>query len=169
MDMPYTIRRATPADDTAVNRLCVEAYTEFASEVGAANWQLLQESLSRAADLSGPGELLLAVEADELLGVVVYVPAGNSDGIAIPADWATIRMLAVSPKSRGRGIGKALTQECINRARRDGAQAIGLTTGEMMRIARPMYERLGFQKEAELGIRLGVSHARYVLRLNQAL
>jgi ribosomal protein S18 acetylase RimI-like enzyme len=167
--MPYLIRNASEADYPAVNRLCVEAYREFAPEVGAANWQLMRESLSRAADLSGVGELLLAAEADELLGVVVYVPPGNSDGITIPAEWATIRMLAVSPESRGRGIGKALTQACINRARRDGAQAIGLTTGAMMRIALPMYERMGFYKEAELGTRMGISHARYVLMLKQPI
>lgn len=167
--MAYLIRKASDADDAAVNRLCVEAYREFASEVGTANWELMRESLSRAAALSGVGELLLALEGGELLGVVVYVPPGNSDGITIPAEWASMRMLAVLPQSRGRGIGKALTQACIERARRDRAPAIGLTTGAMMRIALPMYERMGFHKESELGRRMGVSHARYVLMLNQPI
>jgi len=35
----------------------------------------------------------------------------------------------------------------------------------MMTVARPMYERMGFIKEADLGERLGVKHARYVLQL----
>ena len=79
------------------------------------------------------------------------------------------RMLAVSPMNRGRGIGRKLAQECIDRALRDGAKAIGLTTGEMMRVAEPMYERMGFKKEAELGTRFGVKHARYVLILKEAV
>ena len=78
-------------------------------------------------------------------------------------------MLAVSPLSRGVGIGKRLTQECIDRANRDGAEAIGLTTSEMMKVAQPMYERMGFKKEEELGKRFGVKHARYVLGLKKAV
>jgi len=38
-----------------------------------------------------------------------------------------------------------------------------------MRVAEPMYERMGFKKEAELGTRFGVKHARYVLILKEAV
>ena len=76
-----------------------------------------------------------------------------------------MRTLAVLPLHRGKGIGHRLTCECIDRARRDGAEAIALTTAEMMTVARPMYERLGFIKESDLGKRFGVQHARYILRL----
>jgi ribosomal protein S18 acetylase RimI-like enzyme len=167
--MSVTIRRATPPDSPSINTLCVEAYREFETAVGPANWRQMYEVLAHAADLSRVGELILAEDAGGLLGVIVYVRPGNSDGVTMPAEWASIRMLAVSPSCRGRGVGKRLTQECIDRARRDGAEAIGLTTGEMMRIARPMYERMGFQKDAELGSRMGVEHARYVMRLKPAV
>jgi ribosomal protein S18 acetylase RimI-like enzyme len=167
--MLYTIRKATPLDYTAINKLCVEAYLEFEPVVGSVNWQLMRDVLSRASDLSGIGELIVAEDSEILLGVIAYIPPGNSDGITIPAQWASIRMLAVPPLYRGRGIGRKLTQECIDRARRDSADAIGLTTGEMMQIAQPMYERMGFKKAADLGSRMGVKHARYVLILNQAV
>jgi ribosomal protein S18 acetylase RimI-like enzyme len=167
--MPYTIRKAMPPDYAAINKLCVEAYMEFEPLVGAANWQLMQEVLSKASDLSDIGEFILAENNQQLLGVIVYIPPGNSDGMTIPAEWASIRMLAVSPLYRGKGIGKKLTQECVDSARRDKPEAIGLTTGDMMRIAQPMYERMGFKKDAELGSRMGVKHARYVLMLNQAI
>jgi ribosomal protein S18 acetylase RimI-like enzyme len=163
----YTIRRATPGDSAAINDLCVAAYREFEAVVGAANWQQMRETLSRAADLSSLGEFILAEDATGLLGVVLYVPPGKSDGHNTPRERASIRMLAVSPGGRGRGIGRRLTQECIDRASRDGAGAIGLATAEIMRVARPMYERMGFKKEAELGTRFGVEQARYVLTLKQ--
>jgi len=163
------IRRATPLDSSAINKLCVEAYHEFESSIGSADWQQLRDRLSRASDLSSLGELIVAEDATLLLGVVLYIPPGKSDGVSIPCQWASIRMLAVSPLCRGRGIGRELTQECINRARRDGAEALGLTTGKMMKIAQPMYERMGFKKDAELGVRFGVKHARYVLVLKQAV
>lgn len=167
--MPHTLRQATPLDFSAINRLCVEAYQEFESLIGSADWQQFQEVLSRASDLSGTGELIVAEDTNQLLGVVLYVPPGKSDGASIPSQWASIRMLAVSTLCRGRGIGRELTQECIDRARRDKAEAIGLTTGAMMKIAQPMYERRGFKKEAELGTKFGIEHARYVLILKQAV
>jgi ribosomal protein S18 acetylase RimI-like enzyme len=167
--MQYTIRKAMPLDFSAINKVCVEAYEEFETWVGSANWQQMLDILSHASDLSTIGELILAEDYTGLIGVVLYVPPGKSDGISIPVEWATIRMLAVSPMSRGRGIGRKLAQECIDRARRDGADAIGLTAGEMMRVAAPMYERMGFKKEAELGTRFGVEQARYALILNEAV
>ena len=163
--MEYRIRQAVAGDAAAINRLCVEAYQEYEVAVGRANWEQMQVILSRTADLSKSGELLLAEDEEGILGVVLYIPPGKSDGVIIPKEWASIRTLAVSPKSRGRGIGKRLTQECINRAIQDGAAAIGLTTSEMMQIALPMYERMGFHRETELEPRLGAKLARYVLQL----
>lgn len=164
--MDYTIRLATPLDTSAINQLCVEAYQEYGDSVGPANWQQMRVALSQAADLATIGELLVAEDADGLLGMVLYISPGKSDGTSIPVEWASIRMLAVSPSARGRGIGRQLTQTCIDRANRDGAEALGLTTAEMMKIAQPMYERMGFRKVAELGTRFGVKEARYVLMLN---
>jgi ribosomal protein S18 acetylase RimI-like enzyme len=166
-EMPYTIRPATSLDGPAINQLCVEAYEEFAHVVGQDNWLQMKVRLSSAADLMALGELLVAEDAGGVIGAVLYVPAGRSDGTLVPSEWATIRMLAVSPASRGRGIGRKLTEECINRARRDGAEIIGLTTADMMQIAEPMYQRMGFRKEAELGTRYGVRHTRYKLTLNE--
>lgn len=163
--MAYRIRQATLRDAVAINRLCVEAYQEYEVAVGRASWEQMQHMLSHAADLSESGELLLAEGADGILGVVLYISPGHSDGVVIPKGWAFIRTLAVSPKSRGKGIGKRLTQECIERAIKDGAVAIGLTTSDMMTVALPMYERMGFQREAEIEPRFGVKQARYVLPL----
>ena len=54
-------------------------------------------------------------------------------------------MLGVVLEARGQGIGRALTEECLGRARRHGAAVIGLHTDAWMRVARGMYERMGFQ------------------------
>ena len=37
----------------------------------------------------------------------------------------------------------------------------------MMKVAEPMYQRMGFSKEADLGARYGVPHAGYKLTLNE--
>ena len=74
-------------------------------------------------------------------------------------------MLAVSPKYRGQGIGRQLTKECIQRAKRDQAEVIGLHTSELMVTARRMYEKLGFQQDTELPRNFGIRYWRYILKL----
>lgn len=157
------VRNARPSDSDAINHLCVEAYVEFRRTIGEANWQRLRETLSRASDLATEGELIVAEDSSGVLGIVLYKPPDNDKGVAPKSAW--LQTLAVSPLHRGKGIGRALTRECIDRARKDGATSIGLTTAEMMTVARPMYERLGFIRESDLGERFGVDHARYVLEL----
>jgi len=161
----FIIRDARPSDSEAINQLCVEAYVEFRTAIGEPNWQRLRETLSRASDLSNEGELIVAEDSSGVLGVVLYLPHGRTSERNLSGRTAMMRTLAVSPLHRGKGIGRGLTRECIDRARKDGADAIALTTAEMMAVARPMYERMGFIKELELGERFGVKHARYVLRL----
>jgi putative acetyltransferase len=160
------IRNAKPSDSDAINQLCVEAYEEFRSIVGETNWNRLRKTLEHASELSVKGELIVAEDSSGPLGVVLYTRHVGTKGSSVAASCALLGTLAVSPCHRGRGIGRRLTQECIDRARNDGADSIALTTGAVMAVARPMYERMGFIKESDLGKRFGVSHARYVLKLN---
>ena len=57
-------------------------------------------------------------------------------------DYPEIRMLAVSPSARGKGVATALISECINRAKEKGHNAIGLHTGDFMKNAMRLYEQL---------------------------
>jgi ribosomal protein S18 acetylase RimI-like enzyme len=159
----FTVRDARPSDSEAINHLCVKAYAEFRPVIGETNWKRLRETLSTASSLINEGELIVAENASGIVGIVLYIPPRQANGGAPQSAW--LQTLAVSPLHRGQGVGGSLARECIERARRDGADSIGLTTAEMMTVARPMYERLGFTKESDLGKRFGVPHARYVLRL----
>ena len=163
----FIVRDARPSDAEAINHLCVKAYAEFRPVIGEPNWIRLRETLSRASSLTNEGELIVAEDGSGVLGVVLYIPHRHDNGGSSKSAW--LQTLAVSPLHRGKGIGRSLTRECIERARRDGADSIGLTTAEMMTVARPMYERLGFTKESDLGHRFGVTHARYVLRLESGV
>ncbi|MGZ4765711.1 MAG: GNAT family N-acetyltransferase, partial [Ilumatobacteraceae bacterium] len=55
----------------------------------------------------------------------------------------------VAPGHQGSGVGRALTEACIERARRDGRRKIVLHSTELMKVARTMYEKLGFVAEPE--------------------
>ncbi len=87
---------------------------------------------------------------NRLVGIVFLIPSGNPTQI-FPADWCYLRFLGVDPNYRGLGIGKKLTQLCIEQARQMEEQTIALHTGEFMSSARTMYEGLGFKQVKEIG------------------
>jgi GNAT superfamily N-acetyltransferase len=78
--------------------------------------------------------------------VTLYLGAGSEQWR--PGD-AMFRFLAVDPSARGRGVGRALFQACLERARAAGRRRMALHTTEWMTTARAMYERAGFHREPE--------------------
>jgi GNAT superfamily N-acetyltransferase len=87
------------------------------------------------------------VEDGQVLGTVtLYLAPGSMQW---RPDDAMFRLLAVDPAARGRGIGRALLQACLDRARAAGKRRLALHTTEWMATARGMYERAGFVREPE--------------------
>ena len=86
----------------------------------------------------------------EMLACVTYVAPGRSPITkqGLPVEWAAIRLLAVDPGARGLGMGRSLAEECITRARVDGASVVGLHTVGEMEVAQGLYERMGFVRDA---------------------
>jgi ribosomal protein S18 acetylase RimI-like enzyme len=166
--MVTIIREALPVDIPDVVALTVEAYREYSQYLTSDNWAMMQTSLSRVAEIAKPGKLLV-VEADaQLVGSVVYHPPGASDARLFPSDWPSMRLLAVSPLYRGQGIGRQLSQACIDRAKQDQAAVLSLHTSEIMATAKNMYDRLGFKLDIELPSYFGIQYWRYVLKLRAA-
>jgi ribosomal protein S18 acetylase RimI-like enzyme len=56
--------------------------------------------------------------------------------------------LAVLPEARGLGLGRRLTEECIRRCRELGIKVLALHTTDWMPVAKAMYERMGFVRDA---------------------
>jgi GNAT superfamily N-acetyltransferase len=97
-------------------------------------------------DAQGPADRIVAEQDGDLLGsVLLYPPAAKAYGSAgLSVAWPEVRLLAVVPAARGHGVGKALMEECIRRARGAGASALGLHTMDIMQAAMRMYEGMGF-------------------------
>jgi predicted N-acetyltransferase YhbS len=136
---------------SAVNRA---AYTEYRAYLAP---ERIERYLTNAGDVWSRIDvsvLLVALLDGKVVGSVTYFPPGPSaEAQHWPAGWAGLRLLAVDPAARGLGIGRKLMEAIIERARSEGAPAIGLHTTEMMAIARAMYERMGFVRVAELDFR----------------
>ncbi len=75
--------------------------------------------------------------------------AGESVGCVFLArrseEVGQLRLLLVSPKARGFGIGRRLVDECINFARSVGYEKIILQTDSIAVAARRIYEKAGFR------------------------
>jgi ribosomal protein S18 acetylase RimI-like enzyme len=94
--------------------------------------------------------LLAALDADGgLLASATYATAGSPWAELAGDGEAEMRMLAVAPGARGRGLGPLVTRWCLGRARADGCRRFVLSSGPRMRTAHRMYERLGFVRTPE--------------------
>ena len=142
-------REATPTEHAEVARVTVEGYREYASQMSAEAWAEYETDLSDVSGRAARGVILVAEVDGAIGGALAYVPAGRIESDWLPRDWAYFRALAVLPGNRGRGVGKALTEACIARARNEGAAALALHTTEGMPVARAMYERMGFVRHSE--------------------
>ncbi|NTU82370.1 MAG: GNAT family N-acetyltransferase [Chloroflexales bacterium] len=146
--IPFTIRPALADERDAARALTLEAYAQYAETMAPNDWAGLHQALLGALATTGAATHLVAVRADGLVGSVLLFPAANGDtaGAGGRMIWPELRLLAVAPAARGQGVGAALVQACIAQARAAGAAILGLYTGDSMRTAMALYERLGFTR-----------------------
>ena len=109
----------------------------------------------RDAHARAENALLLAMADGErgegaIVGTLTVVPPG-SPFIELATDGEfELRMLAVNPIERGRGIGAELTLAGVRMAIDHGAKGVVLSTMESMHAAHRLYERLGFVRRTDL-------------------
>jgi ribosomal protein S18 acetylase RimI-like enzyme len=142
------VRVARPEEHIRLGELVVAAYRSL-PEFDEADYEPELRDVGRRAR-----EAVVLAAVDEVdgtaLGCVTYVPGPESAWAELlePGE-AAIRMLAVDPGARGRGVGTALTSACIARAREDGRSAVFLHSLDYMRTAQSIYTRLGFVRRPD--------------------
>jgi ribosomal protein S18 acetylase RimI-like enzyme len=142
----WRIRPATGADQDAVSaladRLCegVAPWRDPEAVLTAVSgW--VQSSLATMGD---PGHAVLVAELEgRVVGFVTLSPSRHWSGEA----EASIGELVVSQRAEGGGIGRALVQAAMARARENGCARISVSTGAANARARALYRRLGFEEE----------------------
>jgi GNAT superfamily N-acetyltransferase len=140
------IRPATDADVDALRAVIARANESFRGLVGES---LFASYLVSAMDVERrleEGEVLTAELDGRIVGTITFYRDAGDEGMPMrfPEGTAGIRATAVDPVARGRGIGRAMVNACIDRAADTGASGVGLHTATFMVAAVSIYERCGF-------------------------
>jgi GNAT superfamily N-acetyltransferase len=119
-------------------------------------------------------ELFVAERGGHIVGTGTLYPPGTGRQYARalnakpwPDDWASLRLLAVHPAHREKGVGRMLLDARLRRARELGASFAALHTSEDFADARRLIRRAGWARRPELDHipAPGVRAEAYVLQL----
>ena len=141
----YTIREARPEEYEALGEIGVLAYSALEDESDVGYLPEVRNVVRRARAVP----VLAAVEPDgTLLGSVTYVPGPDSRYAELEREGeAGFRMLAVAPWAQGRGVGRALVEAVLERARADGRSGVAIYTRPSMGAAHRLYRSVGFERD----------------------
>lgn len=140
------IRTAVPDDYAAVAELTVDAYADGGHLSGGEDYAA---TLSDVAGRACAGEILVAIDGQDVLGAVLLVRPGSEYAeIGRPGE-VEFRMLAVSPKAQRRGIGERLVNRCLERAREWGADRVVISARDFIEAPLRLYARMGFVRMPE--------------------
>jgi GNAT superfamily N-acetyltransferase len=151
------IREIRKGEFEILGRLMVDVYSNLAGFPSPHEqpryYQMLADigSFTQKKD----AKVLVAISADdEVVGGIVYfgdMSEYGSGGVATTVKNASgIRLLGVSARARGMGVGKALARACIQLAKDKGHSHIVLHTTQPMQVAWSLYEKLGFERSRDL-------------------
>jgi GNAT superfamily N-acetyltransferase len=153
----YIVRNAKPSEFDEIGQLMVRVYSQldgFPKEEEQPNYYKM---LANIGDLTAKPEteLLVAVNADnKIAGGVVYFGDmqyyGSGGTATLEKNASGFRLLAVDSSTRGHGVGKLLTNECIRKAKDKKQLKMVIHTTMAMQTAWKMYENLGFERALDL-------------------
>ena len=130
-----------PEEHSAIGELTVGVYRHLrGGPVGEYEAQL-RDVTRRARH----GEVYVAVDVGgALLGTVTFAAHPSEYAQVTDPGEAEFRMLAVAPVARRAGVGRALVETCVVRARALGCRVLRLSTDPTMVDAHRLYEAMGF-------------------------
>jgi putative acetyltransferase len=141
------IRPIRPEDDAAVAAIIRDVMASFgATGPGYSSSDPEVDAMSAAYD--GARAAYFVLEADGgVVGCGGIAPLEGAD-----PDTCELRKMYLLPVARGRGLGRAMLQRCLDAARGRGYRRCYLETLSAMQAARELYEKAGFRKlSAPLG------------------
>ncbi len=152
MENNFIYRLGKTSDIEQLQQLGLSSYGRFENVLTHEMWKQMAAGVSDEntyKKLLNTSQCFVCEAGKKIVGMAFLVPSGNPTDI-FTADWSYIRLLGVDPAYEGKGIGRKLTQLCIENARKNGEEIIALHTSEIQNAARHIYESLGFEMLREI-------------------
>ncbi|QBZ98274.1 GNAT family N-acetyltransferase [Flavobacterium sangjuense] len=158
----YTIRNAKPNEFEAIGKLMVNVYSQLDGFPKPTEQPAYYAMLSNIGDFTTKPntELLVIVSEDnKVLGGVVFFADmkyyGSGGTATSETNAAAFRLLAIDPETRGQGLGKLLTEACIQKAKDKKLSQVIIHSTKAMQTAWKMYENIGFKRSEDLDFMQG--------------
>ena len=152
-----TIRNASASEFKEIGKLMVDVYSHLEGFPKESEQPEYYKLLHHIGDFTNTPEteLLVAVSPNgRIVGAVVFFGDmqyyGSGGSATQEKNAAGFRLLAVDPATRGQGIGRLLTMECIKKAREKKLSQVIIHTTMAMQQAWRMYEGIGFKRSEDL-------------------
>ena len=148
------IRPARPDEYDEIGELAVRVYLVEGYTRADSRYNTVLRDVAPRAEKA---ELMVAVDdAGTILGTVTYAGLGSpyAEHVSSPEE-GSFRMLVVDPAARGQGVGEALVQRCLERARAAGKRRLVLSTEPGMTAARPALPAARLRPAAGAGLVAG--------------
>jgi len=135
------VRDAVPSEYAAVSELTVEVYVGE-GYVPADNPYV--HELADVEQRAASAQVLVAMHESQVVGSLTVARPGTPYAEIARAGELEFRMLAVSKRARGLGVGTTVVRTVIEMASAQECEAVVLTTMAPMVDARRIYDRFGF-------------------------
>ena len=149
----FIVRVAEPAEYAEAGLVTAGAYRadDLLRRTDGVIDTVYEAKLADAGRRAREAELLVAVDDGQVLGTVTWCPPSSPwRELATRPDQAEFRMLSVATAGRGRGVGRALVEACLDRARAAGMREVLLSSLPQMTAAHALYREFGFVRAPEL-------------------
>jgi GNAT superfamily N-acetyltransferase len=160
------IRDFRPEERECVDDVVRAAWRELSATLSG--WSELEARLCALTARAAESEVIVAEMETGIVGAAGYVGAHQPKPTFFDPAWPVIRLMSVAPSARGVGVGGRLLEECIARARRDGAEKLALHTTPLMAAAQRLYVRAGFRRLRPAPDMFGAPYVLMVKDLQQA-
>jgi putative acetyltransferase len=133
------IRTISKNDDRALAKIIRDSLAEFkTNKPGTVYFDDTTDHLYEVFNAAGSIYFVAEYQCEVFGGGGIYPTNGLAEGTC------ELVKFYLSANARGKGIGKLLIEKCITAAKEMGYKKIYLETMPELRIAIPMYEKLGF-------------------------
>ncbi|MGE7877660.1 GNAT family N-acetyltransferase [Peribacillus muralis] len=150
MTHPIVVNELIEEDKEKVRRLLVESYQQYEFEYSNPEaWRGYLNNIQSSVDNPHVDKVLVAKCQEDILGTLQLFRSSEKAyekpelGISSPI----IRLLAVHPQSRGRGIAQELLKASVHYAKAQGASSLYLHSTDKMHKAIKLYEWFGFIRD----------------------